>query len=162
MKSGAVGEHTGARTYPQQPGTTKFRAKFEGVEIVATIPAKSPQESRAMKFLAACTLVPFFCFAFQDLGSKYGGMDWLTYGYVAWPLMISPALMLALFFRNRELIRNPHIGANFSQTIKMVAIMYLVWNIIGTIGYNWLGIISVLCCLTILVADRQLKKQARV
>lgn len=115
-----------------------------------------------MKFLAACTLVPILCFAFQDLGSKYGGMDWLTYGYTAWPLMIAPVLMLVLFFRNRELIRNPHMGANFSQTIKIVAAMYLFWNIIGAIGYSWLALISVLSSLTILVADRQLKKQARV
>jgi hypothetical protein len=149
------------RIHQQQPGLTNFKAKFEGVEIVATIPAKSPQESRAMKFLAACTLAPILCFAFQDLGSKYGGLDWLTYGYVAWPLMIAPVLMLVLFFRNRELIRNPHMGANFSQTIKIVAAMYLFWNIIGSIGYNWLGVISVLSSLTILVADRQLKKQAR-
>ncbi|GAA4302366.1 hypothetical protein GCM10023086_18670 [Streptomyces venetus] len=111
-----------------------------------------------MKFLAACTLVPILCFAFQDLGSKYGGMDWLTYGYAAWPLMISPVLMLALFFRNRELIRNPRMGSNFSQTIKIVAAMYLFWNIIGALGYSWLAVISVLSSLTILVADRQLKK----
>lgn len=129
---------------------------------MATIPARSPQESRATRFLAAYTLAPILCFAFQGLGSTYGGMDWLTYGYTAWPLMIAPVLMLVLFFRNRELIRNPRMGANFSQTIKIVAAMYLVWNIIGTIGYNWLAVISALCCLTILVADRQLKKQARV
>jgi hypothetical protein len=138
----------------------KTKARFEGVEIVATIPAKSPQESRAMKFLAACTLVPILSFAFQDLGSKYGGMDWLTYDYAAWPLMIAPVLMLVLFLRNRELIRNPQMGSNFSQTIKIVAVMYLIWNIIGAIGYSWLAVISVLSSLTILVADRQLKKQA--
>ncbi|CAL9480249.1 MULTISPECIES: hypothetical protein [Streptomyces] len=114
-----------------------------------------------MKFLAACTLVPILCFAFQDIGSEYGGMSWLTYDYVAWPMMIAPVLMLVLFFRNRELIRNPRLGANFSQTIKLVAVMYLVWNIIGAIGYSWLAVIPLLCCLTILVADRQLKKQAR-
>lgn len=115
-----------------------------------------------MKFLAACTLVPIFCFAFQDLGSKYGGMDWLTYGYVAWPLMIAPVLMLVLFFRNRELIRDPRIGGNFSQTIKLVAAMYLFWNVIGAIGYSWLALLSVLSSVTILVVDRLLKKQARV
>ncbi|MFH8442573.1 hypothetical protein ACH4D3_15265 [Streptomyces sp. NPDC018026] len=136
-----------------------FKAKTEGAVKVATIPAKSPQESRAMKFLAACTLVPILCFAFQDLGSEYGGMDWLTYGYVAWPMMIAPVLMLILFFRNGELIRNPHVGANFSQTIKIVAVMYLFWNIIGAIGYSWLAVISVLACLAILVADWQLKKR---
>lgn len=113
-----------------------------------------------MKFLAACTLVPILCFAFQDLGSRFDGMDWLTYGYAAWPLMIAPVLMLALFLKNRELIRNPRMGSNFSQTIKIVAAMYLVWNIIGAIGYSWLAVISVLSSLTILVADRQLKKQA--
>jgi hypothetical protein len=114
-----------------------------------------------MKLLAACTLAPILCFAFQDLGSKYGGMDWLTYDYAAWPLMIAPVLMLVLFLRNRELIRNPRMGSNFSQTIKIVAAMYLLWNIIGAIGYSWLACISVLSSLTILVADRQLKKQAR-
>ncbi|MCW8377664.1 hypothetical protein [Streptomyces justiciae] len=114
-----------------------------------------------MKYLAACTLVPVLFFAFQDLGSDYGGMDWLTYDYVAWLLMIAPTLMLVLFFRNRELIRNPRIGANFSQTIKIVAAMYLFWNLIGALGYSWLAVIPMLCCLTILVADRQLKKQAR-
>ncbi|MFI8530427.1 hypothetical protein ACIGMX_09270 [Streptomyces aquilus] len=114
-----------------------------------------------MKYLAACTLVPVLFFAFQDLGSKYAGMDWLTYDYVAWLLMIAPVLMLVLFFRNRELIRNPRIGANFSQTIRIVAAMYLFWNIIGALGYSWLAVIPMLSCLTILVADRQLKKQAR-
>ncbi|MFD4262914.1 hypothetical protein ACFWR9_36205 [Streptomyces sp. NPDC058534] len=113
-----------------------------------------------MKFLAACTLAPILCLAFQDIGSEYAGIDWLTYGYVAWPMMIAPVLMLILFFRNRELIRNPQIGANFSQTIKIVAVMYLVWNIIGAIGYSWLAVIPMLSCLTILVADRQLKKRA--
>jgi hypothetical protein len=113
-----------------------------------------------MKFLAACTLTPILFFAFQDLGSEYGGMDWLTYGYVAWPMMISPVLMLTLFFRNRELIRNPHMGANFSQTIKIVAVMYLFWNVIGAVGYSWFAVISVLACLAILVADRQVKKRA--
>lgn len=113
-----------------------------------------------MKFLAACTVVPILCFAFQDLGSKYGDMDWLTYGYVAWPLMISPVLMLVLFIRNREIIRNPRMGSNFSQTIKIVAGMYLIWNIIGAIGYSWIAVISVLSSLAILVGDRQLKKQA--
>ncbi|MEV5127224.1 hypothetical protein AB0K49_31210 [Streptomyces decoyicus] len=113
-----------------------------------------------MKFLAACTLVPILCFAFQDLGSKYGGMDWLTYDYTAWSLMIAPVLMLALFIRNRELIRNPRTGSNFSQTIKIVAGMYALWNIIGAIGYSWLAVISVLSSLAILVGDRQLKKRA--
>ncbi|MGI5427797.1 hypothetical protein [Streptomyces sp. CA-179760] len=161
MKSEAAGNHFGVRIDRQQPGRTKIKAKFEGVEIVATIPAKSPQESRAMRLLAACTLVPILCFAFQDLGSKYGGMDWLTYGYAAWPLMIAPVLMLFLLARNRDLIRNPRMGANFSQTIKIVATMYLIWNIIGAIGYSWIAVISVLSSLTILIADRQLKKQAR-
>ncbi|MGV9455691.1 hypothetical protein [Streptomyces sp. NPDC003635] len=146
MKSGAAGDFQDC----------------EGVEIVATIPAKSPQEARAMRFLAAFTLVPLLCFAFQDLGSRYGGMDWLTYGYVAWPLMAAPVLMLVLFSRNRALIRNPRMGANFSQTIKIVAAMYLFWNIIGAIGYSWLALISILSSLTILVADRQLKKRVRV
>ncbi|PNG20886.1 hypothetical protein C1J00_17755 [Streptomyces cahuitamycinicus] len=114
-----------------------------------------------MKFLAACTLAPILCFAFQDLGSRVDGMDWLTYGYAAWPLMIAPVLMLALFIRNRELIRNPRMGSNFSQTIKIVSSMYLVWNIIGAIGYSWLAVVSVLSSLTILVTDRQFKRQAR-
>jgi hypothetical protein len=112
-----------------------------------------------MKLLAACALAPILCFAFQDLGSKYGGLDWLTYGYAAWPLMIAPVLMLALLVKHRELIRNPRTGSNFSQTIKIVAVMYMVWNIIGAIGYSWLALVSVLSSVTILVADRQLKKQ---
>ncbi|MET9682040.1 hypothetical protein [Streptomyces coeruleorubidus] len=86
-------------------------------------------------------------------------MNWLTIGYAAWPLIIAPVLMLLLFIKNRELIRDPHRGANFSQTIKIVAAMYLFWNVIGAIGYSWLAVISVLSSLTILVADRQLKKQ---
>ncbi|WP_405731836.1 hypothetical protein OG885_16685 [Streptomyces sp. NBC_00028] len=114
-----------------------------------------------MKYLAAFTLTPVLCFAFQDLGSKYGGMDWLTGGYAAWPIMIAPVLMLILFIRNQELIRNPQIGTNFSQTIKMIAGMYLFWNIILAFGYKWLAIIPILACLTILIAGRQLKKQAR-
>ncbi|MFE0807796.1 hypothetical protein ACFW4M_22720 [Streptomyces sp. NPDC058794] len=113
-----------------------------------------------MKFLAACALVPIFLLAFQDIGSEYGGMGWLTYGYVAWPIMIAPVVMLILFFGNRKLIRNPNLGANFSQTIKIVSVMYLFWNIIGAIGYSWLAMISVLSCLTILVADWQLKRRA--
>jgi hypothetical protein len=113
-----------------------------------------------MRFLAACTLLPILFFAFQDLGSKYGGMHWLTYGYAAWPLMIAPVLMLVLFLWNRELIRNPRAGSNFSQTIKIVAAMYLIWNIIGAIGYSWLAVIPILSSFTILVADRRLKKQA--
>ncbi|RDD86333.1 hypothetical protein DVZ84_25330 [Streptomyces parvulus] len=87
-------------------------------------------------------------------------MDWLTYGYAAWPMMIAPVLMLIVFFMNRELIRNPQIGANFSQTIKIVAVMYLMWNIIGAVGYSWVAVIPVLSCLTILVADWQIKKRA--
>jgi hypothetical protein len=74
--------------------------------------------------------------------------------------MIAPVLMLLLFIKNRELIRDPRRGANFSQTIKIVAAMYLFWNIIGALGYSWLAMISVLSSLTILVADRQLNKQA--
>ncbi|MFG2326524.1 hypothetical protein [Streptomyces sp. NPDC048568] len=81
---------------------------------------------------------------------------------MAWSLMIAPVLMLVLFFRNRELIRNPHVGANFSQTIKVFAVMYLFWNIIGALGYSWLAILPILACLAILVADRQVKKRAGV
>ncbi|GGW92171.1 hypothetical protein GCM10010383_22520 [Streptomyces lomondensis] len=88
-------------------------------------------------------------------------MDWLTKDYAAWPLMIAPVLMLVLFLRSRELIRNPRMGSNFSQTIKIVAAMYLFLNIIVAIGYSRLAVISVLSSLTILVADRQLKKHAR-
>ncbi|MFC8817625.1 hypothetical protein [Streptomyces rochei] len=115
-----------------------------------------------MKLLAVCALIPILFLAFQDIGSEYDGMGWLTYGYVAWPIMVAPVLMLMLFFRNRALIRNPHLGANFSQTIKIVSVMYLFWNIVGAIGYSWLAGISVLSCLTILVADWQLKRQAGV
>jgi hypothetical protein len=114
-----------------------------------------------MKFLAAFTLVPILCFAFQDLGSEYGGMGWLTDGYAAWPMMIGPVLMLLLFIKNRELIRDPRKGANFSQTIKIVAFLFLIPNVFLALGYSWLAVISVLSTLTILVADWQLKKQAR-
>lgn len=113
-----------------------------------------------MKFLAAFTLVPILCFAFQDLGSKYGGMDWLTKGYAAWPMMVAPVLMLLLFIKNRELIRDPRRGANFSQVIKIVSCLFLLPNVFAALGYSWLAVISVLSSLTILVADRQLKKQA--
>ncbi|GGW33343.1 hypothetical protein AB0E64_22465 [Streptomyces caelestis] len=113
-----------------------------------------------MKYLAAFTLTPILCWAFQDLGSKYGGMDWLTTGYAVWPMMIGPILMLLLFIKNRELIRDPRKGSNFSQTIKIVSCLFLLPNVFATIGYSWLAVIPVLCSLTILVADRQLKKQA--
>jgi hypothetical protein len=113
-----------------------------------------------MKILAACTLVPVLCFAFQDLGSKYAGIDWLTRGCAIWPMMIAPALMLVLFISNRELIRDPRKGANFSQVIKIVSCLFLIPNIGAAIGYSWLAVISVLSSLTILVADRILKKQA--
>lgn len=113
-----------------------------------------------MKYLATFTLVPILCFAFQDLGSEYGGMDWLTYGYAAWPMMIGPVLMLLLFIRNRELIRVPEKGANFSQTIKIASFLYLIPNLFAAFGYSWIAVISVLSILTILVADRQLKKRA--
>ncbi len=122
---------------------------------------KSPEESRAIKSLAVFTLVPILCFAFQDLGSKYGGLDWLTKGYAAWPMMIAPVLMMLLFIKNRELIRDPRRGANFSQVIKIVSCLFLIPNVFTAIGYSWLAVISVLSSLTILVADRQLKKQAR-
>ncbi|MDN3028193.1 hypothetical protein [Streptomyces sp. S.PB5] len=114
-----------------------------------------------MKYLAVFTLTPILCFAFQDLGSKHGGLDWLTYGYAAWPMMIGPVLMLLLFIRNRELIRDPRRGANFSQVIKMVSFLYLIPNLFAALGYTWLAWISVLSILTIFAADRQLKKQPR-
>lgn len=128
---------------------------------MAAVPANSPEEARAIKWLAIFTLTPIFCFAFQDLGSEYGGMEWLTYGYTAWPIMIGPVLMLLLFIKNRELIRDPGKGANFSQAIKMVSFLFLIPNLLAAFGYNWLAWISVLSILTIFVADRQLKKQAR-
>ncbi|MFB6555699.1 hypothetical protein [Streptomyces sp. NPDC056405] len=114
-----------------------------------------------MKYLATFTLAPILCFAVQDLGSEYGGMDWLTYGYAAWPMMIGPVLMLLLFIKNREIIRDPSRGANFSQTIKVASFLYLIPNVFAAIGYSWLAAISVLSILTILVADWRLKKQAR-
>ncbi|MER7398441.1 hypothetical protein ABT381_23375 [Streptomyces sp. NPDC000151] len=113
-----------------------------------------------MKLLAVCALVPILFAAFQDLGSKYGGMDWLTIEYFVWPAMISPVLMLALLIGNRELIRDPRKGANFSQTIKIVSCLYLIPNVMSAIGYSWLAVISLLASVTILVADRLLKKQA--
>ncbi|CAL9457923.1 hypothetical protein SUDANB96_02597 [Streptomyces sp. enrichment culture] len=114
-----------------------------------------------MKFLAAFTLTPILCFAFQDLGSEYGGMDWLTTGYAAWPMMAGPVLMLLLFIKYRELIRDPRKGANFSQTIKIVAFLFLIPNVFLALGYSRLAVVSVLSILAILLADRQLKKQAR-
>ncbi|MFE2357169.1 hypothetical protein [Streptomyces parvulus] len=127
---------------------------------MATVPAKSPEESRAMKYLATFTLAPILCFAFQDLGSEYGGMDWLTYGYAAWPMMIGPILMLVLFINNRELIRVPAKGANFSQTIRIASVLFLIPNLFMAFGYSWLAVVSVLSILTILVADWQIKKRA--
>jgi hypothetical protein len=114
-----------------------------------------------MKYLATFTLTPLLCFAFQDLGSEHWGMDWLTYGYAAWPMMIGPVLMLLLFIKNRELIRDPGKGANFSQTIKIASFLYLIPNVFVALGYSWLAVISVLSILAILAADWQLKKQAR-
>ncbi|KUN26095.1 hypothetical protein AQJ23_12945 [Streptomyces antibioticus] len=112
-----------------------------------------------MRVLFVCTIVPVLCMAFQDLGSKYGGMDWLTKGYAAWPIMIAPVAMLVVLIRNRGLISNPK-GANFSQVIKMVSCLFLIPNVAVIIGYSWLGVISVIATLAILVIDRQLKKQA--
>ncbi|MFL9657850.1 hypothetical protein ACJ7VE_29540 [Streptomyces sp. PB17] len=129
---------------------------------MATVPAKSPEESRAMKYLAAFGVAPILCFAFQDLGSEYGGLEWLTYGYAAWPMMIGPVLMLLLFFRNRELISVPAKGANFSQTIRIASCLYLIPNLFVAFGYSWLAVISLLSILTILVGDWQIKKRAGV
>jgi hypothetical protein len=112
-----------------------------------------------MKLLATVTLAPILCFAVQDLGSEYGGMDWLTKGYAAWPMMIAPVLMLLLFIKHRDLIRDPAKGANFSQVVKITAFLFLIPNVFTTIGYSWLAAFSVVASLTILVADRQLKKQ---
>ena len=123
------------------------------------VPSKSSEEAMARNLLGVFTVAPILCFAFQDLGSEYGGMDWLTFGYTAWPLMIAPMAMLALFFANRELVRNPHRGAGFSQTIKIVSVLYLFLNAFN-IAYSWVAVISVLASLTILVADWRIKKQA--
>ncbi|MFC7896393.1 hypothetical protein [Streptomyces sp. NPDC057381] len=114
-----------------------------------------------MKYLAVFTLAPILCFAVQDIGSEYEGMNWLTYGYAAWPMMIGPVLMLLLFIKKRELIRDPSRGANFSQTIRIASFLYLIPNVFVAIGYSWLAAISVLSIVMILVADWQLKKQAR-
>ncbi|MPY60225.1 hypothetical protein [Streptomyces spongiae] len=119
----------------------------------------NPEEARATKILAACTLIPVLCGAFQDLGSKFGGMYWLTTGYFVWPFMIAPVAFLVLFIKHRELIRNPQKGAHFAQTIKMASGLFLFLNVIA-IAYSWLAVISVLSALTILVASRRLKKQA--
>ncbi|WP_432095122.1 hypothetical protein [Streptomyces sp. bgisy100] len=113
-----------------------------------------------MKLLAVCTLVPILCAAFQDLGSKYGGMEWLTVGYFAWPFMIAPVAILVVFLKNRELIRSPQRGANFSQTIKLISYLFLFLNVIAAIGYSWLAAISALVALSVPVADRRLRKQA--
>jgi hypothetical protein len=86
-------------------------------------------------------------------------MEWLTTGYFVWPFMIAPVVFLALFIKNRELIRNPQKGAHFAQTIKMVSGLFLFLNVIA-VSYSWLAVISVLSALAILVAGRRLKKQA--
>ncbi|MGW5636970.1 hypothetical protein [Streptomyces sp. NPDC003832] len=112
-----------------------------------------------MKFLAAFTLVPILCFAFQDIGSKYGELEWLTVGYAALPMMAGPVLILLLFIRNRDLIRDPRKGSNFSRTVKIVACLFLLPNVFATIGYSLLAVISVLSSLAILVADRMLKRK---
>ncbi|MFG2027441.1 hypothetical protein [Streptomyces sp. NPDC048825] len=119
----------------------------------------NPEERKAIRVLSVCTIVPVLCMAFQELGSKYGGMDWLTKGYAAWPIMIAPVAMLVVLIRYRELISNPK-GANFSQVIKLVSCLFLIPNVAVIIGYSWLAVISVLATLAILVTDRQLKKQA--
>ncbi|MCX5361040.1 hypothetical protein OG864_20240 [Streptomyces sp. NBC_00124] len=119
----------------------------------------NPEERTAIRVLAVCTIAPILCMAFQDLGSKYGDMDWLTKGYAAWPIMIAPVAMLVVLIRYRKLISNPK-GANFSQLIKLVSCLFLIPNVAVIIGYSWLAVISILSTLTILVADRQLKKQA--
>ncbi|MFJ3666103.1 hypothetical protein ACIPSE_06585 [Streptomyces sp. NPDC090106] len=129
---------------------------------MAKIPARSQEESRATKYLAVFTLTPILCFAFQDLGSEYGGLDWLTYGYAAWPMMIAPVLILLLFIKKRDLAGDPQNGGNFSQTSKMVSLLFLIPNLFAALGYSWLAWISVLSTLIILVLGRRLKKQARV
>ncbi|MFE5599896.1 hypothetical protein ACFQ8O_11990 [Streptomyces coelicoflavus] len=159
MKSGVAGE-----PYPSPFASHQVQVsskEFLGVGDMATVPAKSTEESRAMRYLAAFTLVPILCFAFQDLGSEYWGMDWLTYGYAAWPMMIGPVAMLLLFVKNRELIRAPERGANFSQAIRIAAFLYLIPNLFAAFGYSWLAVVSVMSIVTILVADWQLKKRAR-
>ncbi|MEU7482406.1 hypothetical protein [Streptomyces sp. NPDC042319] len=113
-----------------------------------------------MKLLFVCTALPVLCAAFQDLGSEYGGLEWLTLEYAVWPLMIAPVAMLAVFITHRELIRNPGKGARFSQTIKVVACLFLFLNVIAAIGYTWPAALSALVALSIPVADRRLKKQA--
>lgn len=118
------------------------------------------EAAKAKMLLAVCTLVPVLCFAFQDLGSEYGGMDWLTFDYAAWPFMLAPMAFLGLFIKYRELIRNPQRGAEFSQLIRLVPILFLIPNAIMVFGYSWLAAVPLIAILTILVGSWQLKKQA--
>ncbi|MFJ9472119.1 hypothetical protein [Streptomyces caniferus] len=105
------------------------------------------------------TLLPILCFAFTDLGSKYGGMDWLTQGYAAWPLMLAPVGFLIVFIMYRELTFKSPRGTYLNQTIRTVCYLYLFLNAIA-IAYSWLAVISVLICLSILVSGPILKKRA--
>ncbi|WP_419995857.1 hypothetical protein [Streptomyces boninensis] len=115
-------------------------------------------EARAVKYLSVFAVAPILILAFQDLGSKYGNMDWLTRGYAAWPTMIAPLGMLVVFIVHRELIRRRR-GDHFAQTLKMCAIGYALFNLI-TIAYSWLAAISVIACAAILVACQRMQKQS--
>ncbi|WP_327703978.1 hypothetical protein [Streptomyces decoyicus] len=112
-----------------------------------------------MKLLGVFAVLPVLCFAFTDLGIKYGDMDWLTRGYAAWPLMLAPVGFLIVFIMYRELTFNSPKGTYLNQTIKAVCCLFLFLNAIA-IFYSGLAVISVLMCLSILVADPILKKRA--
>ncbi|WP_030248868.1 hypothetical protein [Streptomyces violens] len=112
-----------------------------------------------MKLLGVFAVVPVLCAAFQDLGSKYGGMDWLTRAYTFGPLMLAPVGFLIVFIMYRELTFNSPRGTYLNQTIRVVCYLYLFLTAIALL-YSWLAAISMLICLSILVAGPILKKRA--
>lgn len=120
---------------------------------------RSRKESRGVKLLGVFTVLPILCFAFTDLGIKYGDMDWLTRDYAAWPLMLAPVGFLIVFIVYREITFKSRKGTYLNQTIRVVCYLFLFLNAIA-VFYNWLAVISVLICLSILVAGPILKKRA--
>lgn len=120
---------------------------------------RSRKEARGVKLLGVFTVLPVLCFAFTDLGIKYGDMDWLTRDFAAWPLMLAPVGFLILFIMYRELTFNSPRSTYLDQTIRVVCYLFLFLNAIA-IFYTWLAAISALICLSIVVAGPVLKKRA--
>ncbi|MEU7432755.1 hypothetical protein AB0B07_18310 [Streptomyces sioyaensis] len=112
-----------------------------------------------VKLLGVFAVVPVLCAAFQDLGGKYGGIDWLTPAYAFWPLMLAPVGFLIVFVTYREFTFNSPRGTYLNQTISAVCYLFLFLNAIA-IFYSWLAVFSVLICLSILVSGPILKKRA--